>query len=110
MTAKGFKTAQFDENTIARFLVVAAQGAGKRIRVRGAELIGVGTTDVTVESDTVALGVFPFAAGTHLSLPPTGGNVGEHYFICADDEALNISLSAALRVAGVIFWDTVEAG
>ena len=106
----GFKRVVFEESTAARHVVVAAPPVGGQIRVRGGFLSAAGTQKVTFESGNTTIGVIHLSANNNCVLPPMDGGVGEEWMICADNEALNITLSDAAVISGVIFYDIYTRG
>lgn len=98
------KTAAFDQSTASTFTAVAAV-TGKRIRVTGFGLTAAGTNTVTFKRASTALtGAMPVIAGSNLNSP--AGN--DLVFETGVGEALNITLSAAVQVAGWISYQIVE--
>ncbi len=106
----GFKRVVFDESTAVRHVIVTAPTPGGQIRVRGGFLSAAGTQKVTFESGSTTIGVVHLSANNNCVLPPTDGGVGEEWMICADNEALNITLSDATAISGVIFYDIYTRG
>lgn len=109
-------TVVVDYNTITTPLaIVAAPAAGTRIRVWEVYLHCAGNVGVKFFTGSTALtGVMKSIAGTQIDLRtparPSGGggaNVSYPVFECADAEAFNMVLDAAVAVAGWVSY-TVE--
>ena len=91
---------------VATTEIVAAPGAGKKIRVLGWVLTSAGAATVAWKSATTAkTGVMTGAAGSPMSAPfnPVG------WFDCAENEALNLTAGTA-AVAGVVSYAVVKIG
>jgi len=96
----------FDENTAADHTVLAAQGAGIKIRVLAFSLIVAAANDLTWKSNTTAIsGVFPHPAPILWEpLLPI------QQYETEPNEALNLTLGGAVRVAGDIWVELVDVG
>lgn len=86
--------------------LLAAQGAGNKIRVLSLFLVAAGTVGVRFESGaggTALTGVMPFVANTGMALPhnPDG------WFETAGNALLNLELSDAVLVAGAFTYAVV---
>lgn len=96
--------------------VVAAPGAGKRIRVLSFVLSFSGSVNAKWKSGagTDLTGLFYGSATAGLAfsaeMPPTGpGNSPVPQFKCAENEALNLNLSGAVAVGGYAIYEIVPA-
>ena len=88
-------TVYFNQSTASTFEVVAAPGAGKSIVVLGVKLMGEGDCKATLKSGSTAL--------TAERIKDVGGSAlffRDSGMACAPNEALNITLSAAVAVYG----------
>lgn len=91
---------------VATTEIVAAPGAGMKIRVLGWVLTSAGAATVAWKSAATAkTGVMTGAAGAAMSAPfnPVG------WFDCAENEALNLTAGTA-AVAGVLSYAIVKIG
>lgn len=87
--------------------LVAAQAAGVRVRIVGLVLVAAGAVVATVQSGaggTSITGAMTLAAGTPVAFPFSPGGWGE----TAAATLLNLNLSAAVQVSGVIAWVAVS--
>ena len=66
--------------------LVAAPGAGKRIRVHGFRLSAAGAQSATVGNGASAMEVFNLVAGEQVILPLRG----QPYYVLAENTALNL--------------------
>lgn len=81
--------------------LVAAQGGGVRIRVLSINFVALAAVDVKLQSATTDLtGTYPNAANGGVVMP----NNQHGWFQTAANEALNINLSLATTVGGVLTW------
>lgn len=93
-------------NTLGDTTLIAAQGAGNIICVHAVALMAAGTTTVRFESGTggaAKTGTFPLIANVGFVLPfnPVG------WFKTAADTLLNLELSAAIMVSGVLVYTVI---
>lgn len=99
------KTLQFavvSENTAADNAIVAAAGAGLKIKVVSYVLVASAAVSVTWKSATTALtGAMALAANGGISAV---GQPSAHLFQTADNEALNLTNSGAVQVSGHITY------
>lgn len=78
--------------------LVAAAGAGLKIKVVHYVLVAGGTVNVKFQSASTDLtGAMPFVANTGVSV---AGQASSHVLETAANEALNLNLSAAIQVSG----------
>lgn len=94
-------------NTAATATIVTAQGTGVKIRVVGGFLVNTTAQSVTLKSGaggTAITGPLPLAALGQLVLPfnPMG------YCDTAANAVLELSLSGATQVGGVLQWVQVS--
>lgn len=92
-----------DPASIGDNAIVAAQGAGVKIRVLGYTLASAGATNARFRSATNSISSLKtLAANTQVSAPFT-----EHgWFQTNPNEALNLNLSAAIAVGVDVIWCT----
>lgn len=99
------KTVAFDQNTASTFAVVAAPTNGKRIRITGYELTSAGSNTIVFKDGTTALsGAMPLIAGSRLGVPPDE----KPAFETRANTAFNVTLSAAVQVAGYFTYQLVD--
>lgn len=80
---------------------IPAPGVGLAIRVLGYSMISAGATNATWKSGATAKsGAMPLAANTGLSPSVGSPDGGARQFQCAENQALNLGLSAAIQVSG----------
>lgn len=88
--------------------IVAAVGAGYKIKVLGMVLIASGNVDVRLEdgaSGTALTGVMSLAAdGNGFVLPVAP--IGHHWLETSANTLLNLELSDAVQVSGFIIYTT----
>ena len=96
----------FDENTGANHSVVAAPGAGFKLRLLGWQLgLGAGNT-LTWKSGTTAIsGPITFAAAGPYE--PIAGMPWLQFYETAENEALVLTLGSAQQVSGDIWYEKV---
>jgi len=85
--------------------LLAAQGAGVKIRVLGILLVAASAVNVRLESGaggTAMTGVIPLEANTGFVLPFADFGWGS----TAANALLNLELSAAVQVSGVLLYRT----
>lgn len=88
--------------------VVAAPGAGKKIRVWGYQITSRAAIDeVQLRSASTVMAYVESvaAAGGGICCPPV---TGQPYFECAGNEALNVNLSAAGNVGVNVQYDVLR--
>lgn len=91
------------ETASGRNELVAAQGAGKRIRLLAWSLTLNGACNLRWESGTTdKSGLFIFG-GAGLWEPPTF----QPLLLMDDNEALNLNMSASVTVSGAIWYEVV---
>lgn len=82
--------------------VVAAQGAGVRIRVLAVVCTAAGVVNINFQTNVTAItGTFPLSASNSITLPlqKEGG-----WFQTVANDPLNINLSAAVAVGCQVIW------
>lgn len=88
--------------------IVLAPGVGFRIKLHGWYLLSAGTVNYTWRSGTTAKsGAMPLVANAGLVVPPPGAVAGvlqQPWHTCAENQALNLLLSAAVQVSGSILY------
>lgn len=86
--------------------IVAAPGAGKRIRVLGFGLVAAGAVTAKWQSAANDLtGAMSLVTGTPLTGPATPGGILD----CNANEALNISLGGAVQASGWVSYVVIGA-
>lgn len=88
--------------------LVAAPGLGKRIQVQGLTLIANGTVSAYIYSGSTphfadSTNKLAMAVNAGFSLQP----VTSFWFICEENQALKLNLSAGVAVVGVCLYDIV---
>lgn len=95
-------TASSGDNTL-----VAAQGAGLRVRVLGLVLVAAGAVTVRLESGaggTAMTGVMSLITGTPLVIPLAEFGWTE----TAENALLNLELGGAVQVSGTLVYSVVS--
>ncbi len=91
-------------DTAATADVIAAQGAGKKIRILAATLVAANTVTLTVKNGSTAVtGAISMAVAIPLELPynPHG------HFIESANEAFNFTLSSGVQLSGTLTYQVV---
>lgn len=104
LTADSDKTSFVNASALGNTQVVAAQGAGVKIRVHGFLVVTTAAQTVKFQSATTDISAgFPLAANGGVSTPYYPGGM----FETAANQALNINLGVATAAGVQVIWEPV---
>lgn len=87
--------------------LIAAPGDGRRIAVSHVHAQAAAAMNVTLKSGSTAItGPMPQAAGGGWVTPPPT-HTAQYWYICNNNEALVINLSAAVQLGGILWYDVI---
>jgi hypothetical protein len=97
----------FDVSSASTTALVAAPGAGRRVRVFGYRISADAAVKCTLKSGTTA------REPIYATKAVGGGMIGTFsengFWDCADNEALNLTTDASANVGGVLFYSIYPA-